>query len=63
MRPEQVLRDGEGISLRSRQRFLFRCCDCSLVHRVVLVAGKGGWIGMAVKRDKAATKRARRKKA
>ncbi len=56
---EHVLVDGVGISLRSKQWFFFRCCDCSLVHRIALVSVKGGWIGMAVKRDKAATAKAR----
>ena len=58
---ERVLIDGEGVSVRSRQSFRFRCCDCGLTHLVALVSGKGGWIGLAVKRDKLATRNARRR--
>lgn len=53
--------DGEGISLRSSQVFMFACCDCGLVHDIALVARRGGHIGMAVKRNKRATAERRKK--
>lgn len=52
--------DGEGYCVRSREKWRFACCDCGLVHDVVLAIGKGGWIGLAVKRNKPATKARRR---
>ncbi len=42
--------DGVGFSMRSRVPFLFKCCDCGLTHRVALVAGDKGWIGIAMER-------------
>ncbi len=54
-----VLKDGEGVSFRSKERFKLACCDCGLVHEVVLVASKG-WVGMALRRNKRATAARRR---
>jgi hypothetical protein len=55
---EQIV-DGKGYSFRSRQWFRLACCDCGLVHRVAVVAGRG-WVGLAMKRDKRATAARRR---
>jgi hypothetical protein len=52
---EIVMRDGDGVSLRSGRVFQLRCCDCSLVHDVVIKSGKGGWIGLALRRNKRVT--------
>lgn len=51
----QQMIDGVGVSLRSRRVFQMACCDCGLVHDMVVVPGKGGWFGLAVKRNKKAT--------
>jgi hypothetical protein len=51
--------DGEGIAFKSGERFRFACCDCGLVHDMVLVA-KGKDIGMAVKRNARSTAAMRR---
>lgn len=58
---QQVI-DGIGFSLRSRQKFRLACCDCGLVHDVVIAVGKGGWFGMAMRRNKKATKSRRKEK-
>jgi hypothetical protein len=57
----RVLEDGEGVSFRSREKFKLACCDCGLVHDVVLVASKS-WIGLALRRNKRATAAQRRKR-
>lgn len=44
--------DGEGWSQRSKRPFRIICCDCGLVHTMVLSIGKNGWIGIAAKREK-----------
>ena len=49
------LQDCEGIALQSNKPFNFACCDCGLVHRVVIVSEDGKPVGFAVKRDPAAT--------
>jgi len=56
----EQLYDGVGVALRSRQVFRFACCDCGLVHNMVIAPCKGGWVGFAVERNKRATT-ARRK--
>lgn len=48
---EHVLTDREGVELKSGEPFLFRCCDCSLVHRVVIVSQDGKPVGFAVQRE------------
>lgn len=47
--------DGEGFTVPNNERFLLACCDCGLVHDVVLVAETEGPIGMAVRRNPRAT--------
>jgi len=51
---EQVI-DGRGFAIRSRQKWRLACCDCGLVHDVVVVSGKGGWLGVAMRRNKRST--------
>jgi hypothetical protein len=54
-----VMKDGEGVARRSGELFKFACCDCGLVHDVVIVA-RGKDIGFAVRRNKRATAQKRR---
>lgn len=42
------------------QIFKLACCDCGLVHQVVIVV-EGGEVGIAAKRDARATGQRRRK--
>jgi hypothetical protein len=51
----QQLHDCEGIELESNKPFNFACCDCGLVHRVVIVSEDGKPVGFAIERDPAAT--------
>lgn len=52
-------KDGEGWSEKSGKIFKLACCDCGLVHRVVLIS-KGPWVGIATERDNRATAQRRR---
>lgn len=55
--------DGEGWDQKDGQPFNMVCCDCGLVHTVVVMAGKEkdkGLIGFAVKRDNRSTGQRRR---
>lgn len=64
MSATKVLKDGEGVSFRSKEIFRLACCDCGLVHDVVLVAGGSGrTVGLALRRNKRATSARRRKRA
>lgn len=55
--------DGEGWTKKSGVVFKMECCDCGLVHQVVVLAGKP-WqlVGLAAKRDNRATGQRRRKR-
>ena len=52
--------DGVGVSVPKSEIFRFACCDCGLVHDMVLVAGRKE-IGMAVRRNNRATAQRRRR--
>lgn len=56
----RVMNDGEGVEFRSGERWKFACCDCGLVHDMVIVS-RGRKIGLALKRNKRATAAKRRK--
>jgi hypothetical protein len=61
-----VRKDGEGWEIRNRVPFKIACCDCGLVHNMVIVApGKrrGAILGIAAERNPRATggKRARQR--
>lgn len=44
--------DGEGWAEKSKVPFQIICCDCGLVHTMVVVAGrKGAPVGIAAKRE------------
>lgn len=47
---EHVLTDGEGVELASGEIFNLRCCDCGLVHRVVIVSQDDKPVGLALER-------------
>ncbi len=53
--------DGEGWAVKSGKVHRMACCDCGLVHDVVMVHENGGDIGIAVKRNNRATAQRRRK--
>jgi hypothetical protein len=46
--------DGEGWEVKPGQVFKLACCDCGLVHQVVIVID-GGKVGIAAKRDNRTT--------
>lgn len=54
--------DNVGFAMKSGEVFKLACCDCGLVHRVVMVSNRKGEIGVAMKRDKRATAGRRRRK-
>lgn len=57
-------KDGEGFTVKNREIFKLSCCDCSLVHELVIsVPGvrKGVLIGIAARRNQRATAARRRK--
>lgn len=59
----KVLIDGEGWTVSNATLFKFACCDCGLIHNVVIVAPKtrkGVELGFAVQRNKRATSQRRR---
>lgn len=59
----ETITDGDGLTIKNREVFKLACCDCGLVHDVVVVAGgirKGKDIGLAMRRNKRATSQRRR---
>jgi len=53
--------DGEGWEVKSKVPFQITCCDCGLVHTLVIVAGrKGAAIGIAAERNNRSTGQRRR---
>lgn len=45
---------GEVVKLRSSTQSLrFACCDCGLVHEIVVKAKRGGWVWLAAYRSRA----------
>ncbi len=55
-------KDNEGFTVRSKKQTLWKCCDCGLVHNIIFVVGKKGWIGVAAKRNAKETEMGRTKK-
>jgi hypothetical protein len=51
--------DGEGFEVPVGEVFRLQCCDCSLVHDVVVVTD-GSKIGMAAKRNNRSTAQLRK---
>jgi len=54
-------KDGEGWEVQPGKVFKLACCDCGLVHRVVIVV-EDGKVGMAAERDNRATGQRRRQR-
>lgn len=52
--------DGEGFTINSGELTRIACCDCGLVHDMVLVSEDGKPIGVAAKRNNRATAQRRR---
>lgn len=58
--------DNEGFEVPNGEIYKLACCDCGLVHQIVIVAPglkKGTPLGMAAKRDNRATAARRRRRA
>ena len=47
---EQLV-DGEGISLQSNAVFRFKCCNCGLVHKMVIATEEQQEVGFAVEQE------------
>lgn len=59
-------KDGEGFTIRNREPFRIGCCDCGLVHNLVVVVRgrrRGFILGIAAERNERATAAKRRKRA
>ena len=57
--------DNEGFEVPNGEVYKLACCDCGLVHQIVIIAPgikKGTPLGMAAKRDNRATAARRRAK-
>ena len=57
------LKDGEGIAFKAGEIFRLACCDCGLVHDMVLVIAEEepDQVGLALRRNNRATAAMRRK--
>lgn len=56
-------KNGEGWEVKNRIPFRVSCCDCGLVHNMVIVAPKesrGSILGIAAERNERATGQKRR---
>lgn len=58
----KLRRDGEDWTIPSGVLYRIACCDCGLVHDLVLCSEDGKDIGIAVRRNNRATAQRRRKK-
>ena len=47
------IEDSVGFEIESEEVFKLKCCDCGLVHKVVLVSQDGESIGVAMERQDA----------
>jgi hypothetical protein len=61
-RYKQII-DGVGFAMPSGEVFRFACCDCGLVHDMVLVSEDEKPIGVAARRSNRATAQRRRRHA
>lgn len=52
--------DGEGFTVPSGHVYRLACCDCGLVHDIVLVSEDGRPVGLAARRNNRATAQRRR---
>ena len=59
----EVLTDGDGWAVKNGKRFRMACCDCGLVHNMIVYTEhlrKGRLIGMATERNERSTGQKRR---
>ena len=57
----RTLKSVDDFTVRSHEKFRFSCCDCGLVHDMLMVASpKGRVIGVAIERNERATAAMRR---
>lgn len=42
--------DGEGVTISSNEVFRFKCCDCGLVHEMVVATEEKQELGFAIRR-------------
>jgi hypothetical protein len=57
-------KNGEGWAIKNRVPFKISCCDCGLVHNVVITVTsrrKGEWLGIAAEINNRATAQKRRR--
>lgn len=56
--------DGEGFTIPNKTIYKLTCCDCGLVHKLVIFAEgrKGKPLGVAASRDNRSTGQRRRQK-
>lgn len=54
--------DGEGFEIPSNTLYRIACCDCGLVHDVVIVSNDRKPVGIAFRRNNRATAQKRRKR-
>jgi uncharacterized Zn finger protein len=52
--------DGEGFTLPSGEKVRFACCDCGLVHDMVVVTHDRKPVGVAMRRNNRSTAQRRR---
>jgi hypothetical protein len=57
----EKMKDGVGITMPANRIFRFACCDCGLVHDMVIAAAGRREVGLAVRRNKRATAARRRR--
>lgn len=55
-------KDGEGWAQKAGEVFRIACCDCGLVHDLVVTNGRGQ-VGIAARRNNRATAQRRRRMA
>jgi hypothetical protein len=53
--------DGVGVEMTPNEVFRFVCCDCGLVHDMVIATVSKKPFGLAVRRNKRATSARRRR--
>lgn len=44
--------DGEPITMMSNELFRFKCCDCGLVHKMVIATEETQEIGFVVEQER-----------
>lgn len=57
----QQIYSGKDYYYRSNTKFMLGCCDCGLVHEVVMVNHKS-WINVAMRRNKRLTANLRKQR-